>query len=133
MFNDVSKHPPKNLVSQGNRLCKFNGEIVGNGVNYFQFSFPCLIYLTGITLRQKLDKDLGQWIIRIFNESVGTWDDLIDSNFLWNGKQVEISNINQKVSRLFRLVHMTGKTNTETSILPIKFTTESLSVMDPHG
>ena len=114
-------------------MCKFNGEIVGNGVNYFQFSFSCLIFLSGITLRQKLDKDLGEWIIEIFNESVGTWDDLIDSNFLWNGKQVEVSNINQKVSRLFRLVHMTGKTNTETSILPIKFTTEALTVRDPHG
>ena len=34
-FNDVSRYPKKNLVSQGNRLCKFNGEIVGNGVNYF--------------------------------------------------------------------------------------------------
>ena len=68
-----------------------------------------------------------------FNESVGTWDDLTDSNFLWNGKQVEVSNINQKVSRLFHLVHMTGKTNTETSILPIKFTTKALTVRDPHG
>ena len=133
LFNDVSKYPKKNLVSQGNRLWKFNGEIVGNGVNYLQFSFPCLIFLSGINLRQKLDKDLGEWIIRIFNESVGTWDDLIDSNFLWNGKQVEVSNINQKVSRLFRLVHMTGKTNTETSILPIKFTTKALTVRDPHG
>ena len=133
LFNDVSKYPKKNLVSQGNRLFKFNGENVGNGVNYFQLFFPCLIFLSGITLRQKLDKDLGEWIIRIFNESVGTWDDLIDSNFLWNGKQVEVSNINQKVSRLFRLVHMTGKTNTETSILPVKFTTEALTIRDPHG
>ena len=75
MFIDVNKYPPKNPVSQGNRLWKFNGEIVGNGVNYFQFSLPCLIYLTGLTLRQKLDKDLGEWMIKFFNESVGTWDD----------------------------------------------------------
>ena len=34
-FNDVSRYPKKNLISQGNRLCKFNGEIVGNGVKYF--------------------------------------------------------------------------------------------------
>ena len=72
-FNDVSRYPKKYLVSQGNHLRKFNGEIVGNGVNYFQFSFPCLIFLSGITLRQKLDKDLGEWMIKMFTESVRTW------------------------------------------------------------
>ena len=128
-FDDTSKYPKKNLVSVGNRLFKFINEIQGNGTNYFQFVFPCLIFLSGITLRQKFVKDLGEWQIKFFNENKGTWDRLID-DFLWNDKQVDVTNMNEKVSRLFRLVQLTGKTNTETGILPIKFTTKALTVLD---
>ena len=78
---------------------------------------------------RKLVKDLGEWQIKFFNENKGTWDRLID-DFLWNDKQVDVTNINEKVSRLFRLVQLTGKTNTETGILPIKFTTKALTVLD---
>ena len=76
-FKDVARYLKENLVSyqydseSRNLLWKFNRVYSGIGEFYFQFSFPCLICLDGLTMRQKLNESLGTWVLRFFNEETG--------------------------------------------------------------
>ena len=136
-FKDVAGYPKENLVSylydseSRNLLWKFNRMYSGIGEFYFQFSFPCLICLDGLTLRQKLNESLGTWMLRFFNEETGIWEDLRDIAFAWNARVVNVTANYNKAARMFRLVHMTGDTHNGTSIKSITFVTKAITYKLP--
>ena len=130
-FKDVAGYPKENLVSylydseSRNLLWKFNRIYSGIGEFYFQFSFPCLICLDGLTLRQKLNESLGTWMLRFFNEKTGIWEDLRDIAFAWNAPD------DIKAARTFRLVHMTGDLHIGISLKSITFVTKAITYKVP--
>ena len=133
-FKDVAGYLKENLVSylynseSRNLVWKFNRVYSGTGEFYFQFSFPCLICLDGLTLRQKLNESLGTWMFRFFNEETGIWEDLRNIAFVWNARVVvNVTADYNKAARMFRLVHMTGNTHTGTSIKSITFVTKEIT------
>ena len=136
-FKDVARYLKENLVSyqydseSRNLLWKFNCVYSGIGEFFFQFSFPCLICLDGLTLRQKLNESLGTWMLRFFNEETGIWEDLRDIAFAWNVRVVNVAADYNKAARMFRLVHMTGNTHVGTSIESITFMTKAITYKVP--
>ena len=114
-----------------NLLWKFNRVYSGIGEFYFQFSFPCLICLYGLTLRQKLNESLRTWMLRFFNEETGIWEDLRNIAFVWNARVVNVTADYNKAIRMFRLVHVTGDTHTGTSIKSITFVTKEINYKVP--
>ena len=136
-FKDVAGYPKENLVSylydseSRNLLWKFNRVYSGIGEFYFQFSFPCLICLDVLTLRQKLNESLGTWMLCFFNEETGIWEDLRDIAFAWNARVVNVAADDNKAARMLRLVHVTGDTHIGTSLKSITFVTKATTYKVP--
>lgn len=135
-FEDVSGYSKDNLVGpiyneRRNNYWKFDRVHDGSGVFYIKFGFTTLVCVSSVILQQTKNVSHGIWKIQYYDEGTELgWIDL-SNNFNWEGRRKIINNDTEekKAALMYRLVHMSGKTNATGEIKAVNFITEVINVV----